>query len=102
LWTICSHGTNLALIFRRGDAEAENLRFRANVTILGGPHSENISTGVARRRDFTLAAHAAPEMGDADQRRDDEVIQMDLGVAFLVGLPGRSGGKARLPIVRKA
>ena len=31
------------------------------------------------------------------ERRDDEVIQVDLGVAFPVGLPGRSGGRARWP-----
>ena len=41
-------------------------------------------------------------MGDADQRRDDEIIQVDRGVAFLVGLPGRSGEKARRPIGQKA
>ena len=40
-------------------------------------------------------------MGDADQRRDDEIIQVDLGVAFLVGLPGRSGEKACWPIGQK-
>jgi hypothetical protein len=33
-------------------------------------------------------------MGDADQRRDDEVIKVDLRVVFLKDLPGRRGGKA--------
>jgi len=51
--------------------------------------------GVAIRRDGSFAAHAVPEIGDADQRRDDAVIQTDPGVAFLVGLPDRSGGKVR-------
>ena len=83
----------------RDAADADNhLRLRANMTILEGLHSETISMGVAIRRDSSLTAHAVPEMGDADQRRDDEVIQVDLGVAFLVGLPGRSDGKARWPI----
>ncbi len=82
-------------------AEANNLRWRANVTILECLHSESICMGVAIRRDSSLAAHAVPEMGDADQRRDDAVIQMDLGVAFLVGLPGRPGGKTYWPIAHK-
>jgi hypothetical protein len=82
-------------------AEADSLRSRANMTILAGLHSETISLGVAIRRDRSFAAHAAPEMGDADQRRDDEVIEAGLGIAILVGLPGRSGGKARWPIGQK-
>jgi hypothetical protein len=77
------------------DAEAQHLRWRANVTILECLHSETIYLGVAMRRDSLLPAHAVSEMGDTDQRRDHEVIQVDRGVAFPVGLPGRSGGKAR-------
>jgi hypothetical protein len=77
-----------------GFVEANNLRLRANMTILGGLHSASIFVGVGIRRDSSLAAQAAPEMGDADQRRDDEVIQVDFEVAILAGLPSRSGGNA--------
>jgi hypothetical protein len=84
------------------EAEANNLQLRANMTILEGPHSENISVGLAIRRDSSLAAHAVPEIGDADRRRDDEIIEVDLGVAFLVGLQDRSGGTARWPIGQQA
>ena len=37
-----------------------------------------------------------PETGDADQRGDDAVIQMVLGVAFLVDRLGRIGGIAHI------
>ena len=77
------------------DLKAPNLPSSTNVTILEGLHSETISVGVAMRRDSPLAAHAVPEMGDADQRRGDEVIKADLEVAFPVDLPVRSGGAAR-------
>jgi hypothetical protein len=65
------------------------------MTILGGLHSANIFVGIGIRRHSSFETPAVPEMGDADQRRDDEVIQVHIGVAIYVGLSDRSGGKAR-------
>jgi hypothetical protein len=57
------------------------------MTIFQSLRSENICLGVVRRGDSSPVVHVVPQMGDADQRRDDAVIQMDLGVAFLAGQP---------------
>lgn len=62
--------------------ETDKLRFRANVTIPVGLDSATITMGVATRRERSSAAHLMPEMGDADQRRDDADIQMGFGVAI--------------------
>ena len=59
------------------------------MTIPVGLDSATISTGVATRRGCSPVAQDVPEMGDANQRSDDAVIQMGFGVAFLIGSQGR-------------
>ena len=46
-------------------------------------------------------ADAVTEMGDANQRRANAIIEADLGVAFPAGLAGSSGAKSRWPIRQK-
>jgi hypothetical protein len=57
------------------------------VTIPELLHSATISMGVPMRGCSSSVAQVVPEMGDADQRREDAIIQVDPEVASLVGQP---------------
>lgn len=79
-------------------ADADNLRLRANMTIPGGLRSENISMGIAIRRDSSLATHAVPEMGDADQRESMRsskwISESHFSLACRAGLSGKRVGQS--------